>query len=97
LPTLERLRKERGVEYVLAPAGPVEETTTMNVRPDAESSSILEEPGVGAQQREVLPVTLDGVCAERNLKGPYLLKMDVQGMELEVMNGAQGSSPKPKW
>jgi Methyltransferase FkbM domain len=33
-------------------------------------------------------VTVDEVCAEKNLNGPYLIKVDVQGAELQVLAGA---------
>ena len=34
-------------------------------------------------------VTLDGVAARLGLSGPYLLKLDVQGAEVEVLRGAR--------
>jgi hypothetical protein len=34
-------------------------------------------------------ITVDQLCAERNLAGPYLLKVDVQGAELQVLAGAR--------
>ena len=33
-------------------------------------------------------VTIDDLCAERKLDGPYLLKVDVQVAELQVLAGA---------
>lgn len=39
-------------------------------------------------QRQVKVTTLDRFCAEQRLTGAYLLKIDVQGYELEVLKGA---------
>ncbi|MGL5082743.1 MAG: FkbM family methyltransferase [Microcoleaceae cyanobacterium] len=38
--------------------------------------------------RIVQGVTLDQVCAERGLQGPYLIKIDVDGNEVDVLTGA---------
>jgi hypothetical protein len=44
---------------------------------------------VDGAPREVPMVTIDDLCAQRNLRGPYLLKVDVQGAELRVLSGAR--------
>ena len=44
-------------------------------------------PG-GVRTREVRLVTLNEVLAQRNYDKPYLLKVDVDGHELEVLQGA---------
>ena len=33
-------------------------------------------------------ITLDGLCRERDLQGPFLIKVDVQGAELDALEGA---------
>jgi FkbM family methyltransferase len=55
------------------------------------SSSLQEQMGAdfdGAIRR-VKAVTLDNVVAEEDLEGPYLVKVDVQGAELDVLDGAR--------
>ena len=44
--------------------------------------------------RPVSVTTLDTFCAERGISGAYLLKIDVQGYELEVLKGAVGILPR---
>ena len=38
--------------------------------------------------RTVPAVTIDEVCQQRNLSGPYVIKLDIQGAELEALMGA---------
>ena len=38
--------------------------------------------------RNIPAITLDGICRERNLPSPYLIKVDVDGQELDVLAGA---------
>jgi hypothetical protein len=64
---------------------------TINVHPDLYGSSVLLETEgrhVDGTPREVPVVTVDGLCSEKRLRGPYLIKADVQGAELEVLDGA---------
>lgn len=66
-------------------------TITINVHPDLVGSSIFqenEESNVNGMPRQVLAVTIDQLIKERNFHGPYLIKVDVQGAEIEVMKGA---------
>ena len=46
------------------------------------------EEDVNTPKRIIPMITLDNVCEEKKLKGPYVLKVDVQGAELLVLEGA---------
>jgi len=53
----------------------------------------------GGQSKESIPVqvkTLDGSLADRKLAGNILLKIDVQGYEMEAIEGAKGIMAKTK-
>ncbi len=63
-------------------------TRRMNVARDPEASSLLEFPGQDqAAQREVPVETVDGLLAAGRMPAPDLVKLDVQGFELEVLAG----------
>ncbi|MFC1998983.1 FkbM family methyltransferase [Chloroflexota bacterium] len=87
----EILQKYKG-EYVLAAAGSKLGTIVINVHPDLFGSSIFKETEgshVDGVSREVAVVTIDDLCSERNLRGPYLIKVDAQSAELIVLDGAR--------
>ena len=67
-------------------------TAALNIHADRFGSSLLKEmegASVDGTPRQVPVVTIDGVCAEKKLAGPYLIKVDVQGAELVVLAGAR--------
>lgn len=78
-------------DYILAGAGKKEGTLTINVHADPSASSLFKEAdgeisdGVA---REIPIITLDKICEQRHLNGPYVLKIDTQGAEIGVMEGA---------
>ncbi len=71
-----------------AAAGPQPGEAAFTVSPRLSGSSFLLKPKLGSS-RTVPVVTLDQVAAEHGLTGPHLLKLDVQGYELEVLGGAE--------
>jgi FkbM family methyltransferase len=90
-PFLRKICATYNAQYVLAAAGETSGTAVLNVRADKVGSSLLKEPegvAVDSSPRTVPVITIDEVCLERNLRGPFLIKVDVQGAELQVLAGA---------
>jgi FkbM family methyltransferase len=88
---LGQIASRHGAEVVLAAAGPEPGTAAISVHRAPALSSTLgswrgDEPA--AETREVPVVRVDDVVAERSLAPPYLLKVDVEGGELRVLDGA---------
>jgi FkbM family methyltransferase len=92
-PFLQKICATYNAQYVLAAAGEKPGSAVLNVHiGQLDCSSFLKEvegPSVDGIPREVSVVTIDQVCQEKNLKGPYIIKVDVQGAELQVLAGAQ--------
>ncbi len=90
---LEKIIRQYKAEYVLAAAGNREGTIAINVHPDLSGSTIFKESeGLKADglSRRVDMVRLDTLCRMKNMPGPYLIKIDTQGAELLVLEGAAG-------
>jgi FkbM family methyltransferase len=92
-PFLKQICRRYDAQYVLAAAGESCGSAIINVHTDQlDCSSLLKEAegvSVDGTPREIPMVTIDEVCSEKGLKGPYLVKIDVQGAELKVLQGAQ--------
>lgn len=89
---LKELSCKYNAEYILVAASDKPGTITINVHPDLISSSTFREmegSHIDGIPRKVPAVTIDDLCKERNLRGPYLIKADVQGAELKVLDGAK--------
>jgi len=90
-PFLRHICSTYNARYVLAAAGKAPGSATFNVHSDRFGSSLLKEvDGASADgtPRTVPVITVDQQCAEKNMPSPYLIKLDVQGAELEVLAGA---------
>jgi len=76
--------------------GPVERTATMHVMDFSDASSLLALSTEGSREFRLQPtaetsvpvVPLDLLIAREKLLSPDLIKLDVQGYELEVLHGA---------
>lgn len=64
---------------------------TINVHPDLVGSSFYrenEDSDVNGAPRQVRAETLDGLAEDTGAQPPFLVKIDVQGAELDVLEGA---------
>jgi FkbM family methyltransferase len=94
---LEGLRAQRGAEIAQAAAGAEPGTLELTVHRVLACSSVVgERQGDEADvtRREVPVVRVDALCAERGLPGPYVVKVDVEGFELDVLTGAEAILPE---
>lgn len=91
-PFLRQICSSRtNAQYILAAAGQTPGTAIFHVHADKFGSSLLREvegPAMDGTPRTVPVVALDPLLAEKNLPGPYLIKLDVEGVELQVLSGA---------
>jgi FkbM family methyltransferase len=90
IPALQEIsRKHVKARISLGAAGARSGKIAINVYPSrlTGSSCMVDPCGVG-RPRQVRMITLDEECASRSLSGPYLVKIDTQGFELDVLRGA---------
>jgi FkbM family methyltransferase len=90
-PNLEAIVDEHGGEYLLVAVGAAPGSLTMNVSPNPLMTSALAtvDPLLYSDQREVPLTTLDILFEERGWATPIGLKLDVEGLEHEVVQGAR--------
>jgi FkbM family methyltransferase len=93
-PLLDQVKQtSASVDYTMAAASAHEGVIQINVHPDLVGSSLYREvetgTGVNGMMRTVRSVTVDRLVRDAGFDGPYLLKVDVQGAELDVLQGAE--------
>jgi FkbM family methyltransferase len=79
-------------QYVLAAASAVSGELVINVHPDLVGSSVYleeESSNVNGVPRMVPAIALDSLADDRGAMPPFLLKIDVQGAELDVLSGGE--------
>ena len=84
-------RKLGNAEYIIAAATTKSGTVDLTVHPALVNSSVVDNPTTAAQnlyRRTVPGITLDRICREKKLEKPYLIKIDVDGNEVEVLASA---------
>lgn len=86
-------------EYVLAAVTAKTGKVTLNVHTDLVGSSLYleKEANLDGVPRIVPSVTLDSLCKDHGVQGPYLIKVDVQGAELNVLSGAVETLDKTEY
>jgi len=88
------LRKYRGI-YEIVAASSCSGEIEINIHPEhlAGSTLLKEEMGKEADgfQRIVRKTRIEDLIKRNYLKGPFILKVDVQGAELDVLNGIDES------
>ena len=83
---LEALRRRLGFDCVAAAAGAQRGKIAFAVDPGLDGSSVVTTGAAGA--RTVPVETVDTAVAERQLPGPFCLKLDTHGYELPILEGA---------
>jgi FkbM family methyltransferase len=85
------LKKYNGI-YVLSAAGPERGELVINVHPNhLDGSSLLKETmgsDADGYERSVPVVSIDDVVKKERLEAPFFIKIDVQGAELDVLDGS---------
>jgi FkbM family methyltransferase len=75
-------------EVIIAAVTAVSGTVKLSVTQNFQYASIVKTKIEGRELRTIDGITLDDVCRERQLQGPYLIKIDVDGLEVDVLKGA---------
>jgi FkbM family methyltransferase len=90
---LRRLVAQRpGSRYALAAAGPQAGALEIAVHRVPACSSVLgdrDPDGHPATRRTVSQLRVDDLVAEHGMGGPFVVKVDVEGAELQVLEGAR--------
>lgn len=92
-PTLEHVVTQLSqAELICAAATRKTGKTSIHVHPDLVGSSFYkedEDSNVNGVERTIQGITLDDICVEKGARSPYLIKVDTQGAELDVLSGAE--------
>lgn len=80
-------------KYFLAGAGAREESLTLTVWDDFEGSSFLPpiNPQSNERQRKIDIITIDNLLQSHQIEVPQLIKLDIQGFELEALKGSENT------
>lgn len=84
---LKKLSEKYDGQYLIAAAGRFNGEAPMRVPSDKYGSTLSFKEAYGDPVREVKVIRLDDLIDEYKLEGEMLLKVDVQGFEMEVLEG----------
>lgn len=87
---MRRICRRYNAMYVIAAASDKEGVVSINITPDLHGSSLLKpkETSLILKTREVKTVTLDALIEDFDMEAPFVLKVDAQGGELRILEGA---------
>lgn len=81
-----------GSFFVLAAAGSTKENKPLTIWDDLQGSSFLPDANetlIASGEQRIVPVTtIDGILIQHNIPAPGIIKLDIQGFELEALKGA---------
>lgn len=89
-PALKRIAEQYGAKYWLTAAGPQPGTMDFWVRPADPGASSMSDVGGNSSRISVPVVRVDQVLKSDDIKQPAILKIDVEGFELDVIAGCTG-------
>ncbi len=84
-------RKLGNAEYIIAAATKEPGIVQLTVHPELVHSSVSDKSATSDENlytRTIPAITLDQICRERKLEAPYLIKIDIDGKEVDVLAGA---------
>jgi FkbM family methyltransferase len=89
----EMIETMPAAQCIMAAASAHQGEVILNVHSDFVGSSLFleieKDTRVNGVPRTVRTITIDSLIKEAGAKGPFLLKVDVQGAELDVLRGAE--------
>ena len=79
----------KSAEYHMAAVTERSGQVTLTVSGSRQYSRVVPVPeNDGAEYRSIPSIALNDICSRRNFRGPFLIKIDVDGFEIDVLKGA---------